>query len=195
MTDEEPASRSASETRTEADDDLDPPDTDRITVFVETPKGSRNKYELDHETGRLELDRTLHSAVYYPGDYGFALQTWGEDNDPLDALIILEEPTFPGCTIEARVVGIFWMSDEDGPDAKLISVPSSDPLWGEIRKLDDVPDHLLDEIAHFFSVYKDLEDKEVVVDGYGAREDALKELREARRRFMRLSPEDRPAMP
>ncbi len=169
-------------------------DRDIVEVLVEIPMGSRNKYELDHATGRFKLDRMLFSAVHYPGDYGFAVDTWAEDDDPLDAIVILGEPTFPGCIIDARVVGIFWMRDEKGPDAKLITVPDSDPRWSHIRQLHDVPDHLLDEIAHFFSIYKELEHKPVTVEGFGGREDGLKELAEARRRYQKLDPQERPTV-
>ena len=153
-----------------------------VDVFVEIPKGSRNKYEWDHHTGRFILDRMLFSAVHYPGDYGFIRDTFGGDNDPLDALVILSEPTFPGCTIAARVVGIFWMTDDKGRDSKIISVPHSDPRWSHINEITDVPSHLLAEIQHFFSIYKDLEQKKVTVDGWYSREDAWEEIRASRER-------------
>jgi inorganic pyrophosphatase len=166
-----------------------------IEVFVEIPKGSRNKYEWDHHTERFKLDRMLFSAVQYPGDYGFVPDTWAEDNDPLDALVILGEPTFPGCTIDARVVGVFWMTDDKGPDAKIITVPDSDPRWSHVRDLEHVPKHLLDEIGHFFSIYKDLEGKTVKVEGFGGREDAHAEIAKDQQRFLDLPEADRPAMP
>jgi inorganic pyrophosphatase len=164
-----------------------------IEVFVEIPKGSRNKYEFDHHSGRFVLDRMLFSAVHYPGDYGFVPETWAEDSDPLDALVILGEPTFPGCTIHARVVGIFYMTDDKGRDSKIICVPDSDPRWAHVRELADVPRHLLDEIGHFFSIYKDLEGKSVQVDGFGEREEAAAEVARDRQRFAEL--EEPPAMP
>lgn len=164
-----------------------------VEVFVEIPKGSRNKYEWDHHSRRFVLDRMLFSAVHYPGDYGFVPDTWAEDDDPLDALVILGEPTFPGCTIQGRVVGIFFMTDDKGPDAKLITVPDSDPRWAHVQELDDVPQHLLDEIGHFFSIYKDLEGKRVQVDGYGDRVRALAELEESRTRFQNF--DEPPGMP
>ncbi|MEX2621914.1 MAG: inorganic diphosphatase [Egibacteraceae bacterium] len=170
-------------------------DSDVIEVFVEIPKGSRNKYEWDHETRRFMLDRMLFSAVQYPGDYGFLPGTWAEDGDPLDVLVILGEPTFPGCTIAARVVGVFWMTDEKGPDAKIITVPQADPRWSHVQELADVPQHLLAEIGHFFSIYKDLEGKSVKVDGFGDREDALGEVAKDRQRFADLPEADRPAVP
>lgn len=162
-------------------------------VFVEIPKGSRNKYEWDHHTRRFKLDRMLFSAVQYPGDYGFVPRTWAEDNDPLDALVILGEATFPGCTIDARIVGVFYMTDEKGPDAKLITVPDVDPRWSHVTELDDIPKHMRDEIGHFFSIYKDLEGKSVKVDGFGDREAAITVLENDQQRFRML--DDRPEMP
>jgi len=166
---------------------------DVVEIFVEIPKGSRNKYEWDHHAGRFRLDRMLFSAVHYPGDYGFVLDTFGGDGDPLDALVILGEATFPGCTITARVVGVFWMTDDKGRDTKIITVPDSDPRWSHVRELDDVPKHLLDEIGHFFSIYKDLEHKTVKVDGFGTRTEALGEIAADRERFRAM--DDPPAMP
>ncbi len=128
-----------------------------IDVVVEIPRGSRNKYEIDHETGQIWLDRRLYSATVYPADYGFIPDTLGEDGDPLDALVLLEEPTFPGCHIKARPVAVFWMDDDKGPDAKIICVPAGDPRWAQITDLADIPDFLTDEIEHFFDVYKTLE--------------------------------------
>lgn len=164
-----------------------------IKLFIEIPKGSRNKYEWDHGTRRFKLDRMLFSAVHYPGDYGFVLNTWAEDGDPLDALVILGEPTFPGCTIDGRVVGIFYMTDDQDPDYKIICVPDTDPRWSEVEDVEDVPSHLLDEIAHFFSIYKDLEAKTTKVGGFGGRKEALEELEADVRRFEEMDPP--PAMP
>jgi inorganic pyrophosphatase len=166
---------------------------DVIEVFVEIPKGSRNKYEWDHHSGRFRLDRMLFSAVQYPGDYGFVYDTFGEDDDPIDVLVILGEATFPGCTIHARVVGVFWMTDDKGRDTKILTVPDSDPRWSHVRELDDVPQHLLAEIGHFFSIYKDLEGKSVKVDGFGPREEALIEIARSRERFRTM--DNPPLMP
>lgn len=154
-----------------------------VDVTVEVPKGSRNKYELDHDTHRFALDRMLFSAMHYPGDYGFVEGTLAEDGDPLDALVVLGEPTFPGCVIGTRIVGIFHMTDEKGPDDTLVGVPDSDPIWAHVHDVDDLPQHLLDEIEHFFAVYKDLEAKDVTTRGFSAREAALAELRRSQRRF------------
>jgi inorganic pyrophosphatase len=160
--------------------------SDVTDVFVEIPKGSRNKYEWDFESGRFRLDRMLFSAVHYPGDYGFVPQTFAEDGDPLDALVILGDPTFPGCLISGRIVGAFWMSDEKGRDTKIITVPESDPRWAHVQELGDIPKHLLDEIAHFFSIYKDLERKTVDVDGFGSRAEALAELKADQERWRHM---------
>jgi inorganic pyrophosphatase len=166
---------------------------DVVDVFVEIPKGSRNKYEWDFETGRFTLDRMLFSAVHYPGDYGFVPHTWAEDGDPLDAVVLLSEPTFPGCVIAVRVIGVFFMRDEKGPDAKVIGVPDSDPHWEQVADLADAPSHLLDEVGHFFSIYKDLEAKTVTVDGFAPREQARVEIARARAAY--ATPEHKPPMP
>src|SRR3954452_4057687 len=117
-----------------------------IEIVVEIPKGSRNKYEVDHDSGEIFLDRTLFTATQYPADYGFVPDTLAEDGDPLDVLVLLDEPTFPGCHIHARPVGVFWMSDEAGPDAKVLCVPATDPRHGRIHDLADLPEFLLAEI-------------------------------------------------
>ncbi len=154
-------------------------------VVVEIPKGSRNKYEIDHETGAVWLDRHLFTAMAYPADYGFVPHTLAEDGDPLDVLVLLDEPTVPGCHIRARAIGIFWMRDEAGPDAKLLAVPDGDPRWDRIQDRHDVPEHLLAEIGHFFEVYKALEpSKTTEVGSWGDRAEALTELEAARRRYV-----------
>jgi inorganic pyrophosphatase len=130
---------------------------DAYEVVIEIPKGSRNKYEVDHESGEIWLDRMLFTAMQYPVDYGFFVHTLADDGDPLDALVLLQEPTFPGCHIMVRPVAVFWMSDEKGADAKVLCVPARDPRWADTRDLDDVQGHLLMEIGHFFDVYKELE--------------------------------------
>jgi inorganic pyrophosphatase len=156
-----------------------------VTVMIEIPKGSRNKYEYDKEKRVFRFDRMLFSAVHYPSDYGFIPDTLAEDGDPLDALVLVWEPTFPGCLIEARPVGLFEMSDEKGRDEKILCVPVSDPLWNYIESLSDVPPHLLKEIEHFFSIYKDLEKKETRVEGWKDREAAIEVVKESRRRYER----------
>ena len=126
-------------------------------VVIEIPKGSRNKYEVDHETGRVKLDRYLYTSFGYPADYGFFADTLGEDGDPLDALVLLPESVFPGCIVEARPVAMFKMTDEAGGDDKLLCVPAGDPRWDHIQDLADVPPFELEAIKHFFVHYKDLE--------------------------------------
>ncbi|MEU1088573.1 inorganic diphosphatase [Streptomyces sp. NPDC005576] len=126
-------------------------------VTIEIPKGSRNKYEVDHETGRIRLDRRLFTSTSYPADYGFVENTLGEDGDPLDALVILDEPTFPGCLIKCRAIGMFRMTDEAGGDDKLLCVPASDPRVEHLQDIHHVSEFDRMEIQHFFEVYKDLE--------------------------------------
>ena len=143
-----------------------------VMVFVEVPSGSRNKYEVDAATGHIVLDRRLFTSMSYPADYGFIEGALGEDGDPLDALVLVGEPTFPGCRIRARVVGVFHMADEKGPDEKIICVPLKDPAWMRIGDIHDIPAELRNEVEHFFQVYKDLEDAKVETRGYGNRTDA-----------------------
>lgn len=155
-----------------------------IDVVVEIPKGSRNKYEFDHERHVIRLDRRLFSATTYPADYGFVPDTLAEDKDPLDALVLVEDATFPGCWVRARPLGVFYMEDEAGRDAKLVCVPDGDPLWEDVEDLDGLPSLLLEEIRHFFDVYKMLEpDKRSSTIGYAGLESALQEIEAARRRF------------
>ena len=126
-------------------------------VLVEIPKGERNKYEVDHESGRIRLDRTLFTSTAYPADYGFIEETLGQDGDPLDALVILQQPTFPGCLIRCRAIGMFRMTDEAGGDDKVLCVPSHDPRLEHLRDINHVSKFDRLEIQHFFEVYKDLE--------------------------------------
>ena len=153
---------------------------DHIIVFVEIPTGSRNKYEMDAESGTIMLDRMLFTAMRYPGDYGFVEETRGGDGDPLDALVFLGEPTFPGCRIRVRPVGLFRMADEKGQDEKILCVPQHDPNWFGIEHLDDLAQQLRDEIANFFSIYKQLESKQVEVCGWRRREEAFEAIERAR---------------
>jgi len=154
-----------------------------VTVFVEVPMGSRNKYEVDARTGHIVLDRRLFTSMSYPADYGFVEATLGEDGDPLDALALVSEPTFPGCRIPARVVGVFHMTDEKGPDQKILCVPLHDPMWGRIHDVHDIAPELRNEIEHFFQVYKDLEEKKVETRGFGNRDEAARYVEQARARF------------
>lgn len=128
-----------------------------LEAVVEIPAGSRNKYEINEETGAIWLDRRLFTATRYPADYGFFPGTHAEDGDPLDCLILTDEPTFPGCHVMVRPVCVFWMSDEAGPDAKVICVPAGDPRYADIADESDITQYLRDEIEHFFQIYKDLE--------------------------------------
>ncbi|MHB1502684.1 MAG: inorganic diphosphatase [Acidimicrobiales bacterium] len=157
---------------------------DLIDVVVEIPAGSRNKYEYDHEQHLIRLDRRLFSATVYPADYGFIPDTLAEDGDPLDALVLLEDPAFPGCVVRARYLGVFWMEDENGPDAKIISVLHRDPKWDQAAGLDDIPRPLLNEIEHFFAIYKDLEPGKMTrTEGFGDLAEAREEIRASRERY------------
>ncbi len=134
-------------------------------VTIEIPAGSRNKYELDHNTGKIRLDRMLFTSTRYPWDYGFVNNTLGQDGDPLDALVMLDEPTFPGCVVSCRAIGMFNMSDEAGGDDKLLCVPAGDVRKSHIKEIEDVSKFDLSEIQHFFEVYKELEPGKIVGKG------------------------------
>ncbi len=147
-------------------------------VTIEIPKGSRNKYEVDHHSGRIRLDRTLFTATQYPADYGFIDNTLGQDGDPLDALVLLSEPTFPGCLILARAIGMFRMTDEKGPDDKVLCVSANDPRQANLQDIGDMSIFERLEIQHFFEVYKDLEPgKSVEGANWVGRGDAETEIR------------------
>lgn len=154
-----------------------------IEVFVEIPKGSRNKYEYDSKRGVIRFDRMLFSSVHYPSDYGFMPDSLSDDGDPLDVMVLVSEPTFPGCRIDGRVVGLFIMHDEKGRDDKILCVPVHDPLWNHISSLDQVAPHLLREIEHFFAVYKDLEAKKTRIEGWFGVEEAERVIAESIERF------------
>jgi len=156
---------------------------DPLLCYVEIPKGSRNKYEYDEELDAIVLDRFLFSSMVYPTDYGYIPKTHGQDGDPLDAMVCVSEPTFPGCVIPVKPIALFRMEDDAGIDDKVLCVPLSDPAWNGLEELDDIPKQLQDEITHFFSVYKDLEQKKVKVDGWHSREEAVEEIEEARKRY------------
>lgn len=148
-----------------------------IEVVVEVPKGSRNKYEYDRKSGKIKLDRVLFSAVHYPADYGFALNTLAEDGDEVDVLVLIEEPTFPGCLIEARPIGLLEMWDEKGRDNKVLAVPVRDPRWSAHHDIRELPPHLLTEIENFFLTYKKLEAKEVRSEGWRDSQEAISYLK------------------
>jgi inorganic pyrophosphatase len=150
-----------------------------IYVVVEIPKKSRNKYEYDAKGGFVKLDRVLFSSLHYPGDYGFIPQTLHDDGDPLDVLVITNEPTYSGCVIEARPLGVFHLMDREQVDDKILAVPHTDPLFNAYRSLDDVPPHFLEEVTHFFNVYKDLESGVVEGKGWDGIERAYQEIERA----------------
>lgn len=155
-----------------------------IEIFVEIPKGSRNKYEFDHELNVMRLDRRLSSSTVYPADYGFVPDTLGEDGDPLDVMILLDEPTYPGVMVTGRPIGVFHMADEAGPDAKIICLPTWDSIYPGVEDISQLPPGLLNEIEHFFDVYKDLEpDKTVQTDGFSGKDAAVKIIEDAFKRF------------
>jgi len=154
-----------------------------VNMIVEIPKGRRSKFELDKETGLIKLDRYLYSSSVYPGDYGFIPQTLAADHDPLDILVMVNEPTFSGCLIEARVVGMFRMKDKGADDYKVLGVPNADPLFGHVKKLEDVPPHFLREVEHFFGTYKQLEGAHTESLGWIAADAATQEVRDSVDRF------------
>lgn len=149
-----------------------------IPVIIEIPKGSRNKYEYDKAKNMIKFDRMLFSSVMYPTDYGFIPDTLAADGDPLDALVLVWEPTFPGCLIETKPIGVLKMRDDKGEDEKVLTVPVNDPLWNHLNSLKDAPPHLLKEIEHFFSVYKNLEHKNVEINGWFDVDEAEKVIAE-----------------
>ena len=156
---------------------------DDAVVFVEIPAGSRNKYEWDEQLGGIVLDRRLFTSMTYPADYGYVEGTLAEDGDPLDALVLVSDPTFPGCRIRVRTIGVFHMTDEKGPDEKIICVPLNDPSWGGFSDIHDVNAELRDEIEHFFQRYKDLEpQKKTETRVWGNRSEAESILVAARER-------------
>jgi inorganic pyrophosphatase len=160
-------------------------------VLVEIPRGSRNKYEYDFDLKRMRFDRMLFSSMMYPADYGFIPETLALDGDPLDVLVLVTKPTFPGCVIEVKPIGVFHMADDKGPDEKVICVPVSDPNWNHLEDLTDINPHLLKEIEHFFEVYKDLEKKKVDVQGWGDVKEAQRIIKECVDRFDAI--ENKPA--
>jgi inorganic pyrophosphatase len=155
----------------------------KLHCLVEIPKGSRNKYEYDFALGAIKLDRFLFSSVVYPTDYGFIPDTLASDGDPLDAMVCVSEPTFPGCVIPVKPIALFKMRDDAGVDDKVCCVPFNDPNWNTMDKLEDLPQALRDEISHFFSMYKQPEGKVVKVDGWYSREDALDCIDQAHARW------------
>ena len=156
---------------------------EEVTALIEIPSGSRNKYELDKDSGLMRLDRVLYSAVHYPGDYGFIPRTLHEDGDPCDILVLVNEPTFPGCQIDARPIGVLMMRDRGEPDDKILAVPSNDPYYSEYFDIADIPQHYLKEVEHFFHIYKDLEGRRVQTVGWEKSEKAMRVIMDSVRRY------------
>ncbi len=154
-----------------------------LEVIVEIPRGSRNKYEYDHEGGFFYLDRVLYSSVHYPTDYGFIPDTLSGDGDPLDVLIIVEEPTFTGCHMRARPIGTLITTDEKGQDEKILAVPADDPRFAPIVDLPYLPEHWLREISTFFRTYKELQGVQTDVRDWFRKEEAWRIIEEAQARF------------
>ncbi len=159
-----------------------------VDALIEIPLGSQNKYELDHSSGRIRLDRVLYSAMIYPAEYGIIENTLAPDGDPLDILVVCKAPTFPGCTVPARVLGVLKMSDNGKEDYKLISVVDCDPRYDGVCDLYDLPEFQLKEIQNFFSNYKVLQNVNVEVGDYFPREEALKIIEQCRARFLESHP-------
>ncbi|MDX1769464.1 inorganic diphosphatase [Arenibacter troitsensis] len=158
-------------------------DITSFDVLIEIPKGSRNKYEYDFALKKIRYDRMIFSSMMYPADYGFVPETLALDGDPLDVLVLVTEATFPGCVMEVKPIGVFHMTDEKGPDEKVICVPVSDPVWNKINDLSELNPHLIKEIEHFFKVYKDLEKKKVDVGGWGEQKEAKEIVAKCIQRF------------
>jgi len=155
-------------------------------VVIEIPKGSKNKYELDKETGLLRLDRVLYSAVYYPADYGFIPRTFCDDDDPLDVLVLGQEPVYPMTIVEARAIGVMRMRDEKGIDDKIVAVSVRDPAFADYRDKAELPPHVLREVRRFFEDYKALEQKQVIVEDLLGPAEAVRIIREALELYRRL---------
>ncbi|MCL5670615.1 MAG: inorganic diphosphatase [Acidobacteria bacterium] len=155
-----------------------------VRMVVEIPKNSSNKYEYDKKLGVFRLDRTLYSPMHYPGDYGFIPGTLAEDDDPLDVLVSADEATFPGCMLEVRPVGLLAMVDEHGPDTKILAVPDRNPRYEQIHTIDQIFSHVLTEIEHFFTIYKELEGKKTRMEGWQGPREARQAILESRQRFL-----------
>lgn len=154
-----------------------------VDAYIEIPKGSNHKYEYDEERDAIVLNGVLHSSMYYPAEYGFIQNTLSGDGSPLDIMVLMDYPTFPGCVIEAKVIGMFIMEDDAGMDEKLIAIPIKDPRYQHIKTLNDISPHFKKEIEHFFTVYKELENKKVNIFGWAEVEEAREVLRKARKAY------------
>ncbi|MBI1354059.1 MAG: inorganic pyrophosphatase [Acidobacteria bacterium] len=166
------------------------PDAPRVIhAIVEIQQDGSNKYEYDAELGLFKLDRVLYSAVHYPMAYGFIPGTLADDGDPIDVMVMTRSPTFTGCLILAKPIGLFRMHDEKGEDEKILAVPTADPRFNEVESLEDMRPHRLREVEHFFSIYKDLEDKKVDIRGWESRESAYKAIEQSiERRAAKFGP-------
>jgi inorganic pyrophosphatase len=171
--------------------DIDPgPDSPEIVrMIVEIPQNSANKYEYDGNLGVFRLDRALYSPLHYPGDYGFIPGTLADDNDPLDVLVLVQQPSYPGVMIEIRPVGVLNMVDSDEKDQKILAVPNRNPRYDQIHTMDQIFAHVRREIEHFFSIYKELEGKVTTMEGWGGPREARKAIQEARQRYLDLKAE------
>lgn len=159
---------------------------DEVFAVIECPRGTENKYEYDRSNHIFILDRVLYSAVHYPGDYGFIPQTYDEDGDPLDVLVLVTNPTFPGCVLKVRPIGILRMNDQGLQDDKVLAVPIGDPRFNGYRSISNPPAHILREIAYLFETYKGPENKEVKVQGWEDVDVARKTIRKCMQRFLEL---------
>ena len=163
--------------------DVDPGDSDVMHVIIEIPRGSKNKYEIDKETGIIALDRAMHTAQDYPVDYGFVPQTLWDDDDALDVAVITTYPLYPGILVRVRPVGILKMIDDGESDDKLISVPSDDPRFDGVQDIEDVNKHTIKEIQHFFETYKKIQKKVITINGVGTAEEAKNAFERSRKLY------------
>jgi inorganic pyrophosphatase len=168
--------------------DLDPgPDSPEIVrMIVEIPQHSANKYEYDGKLGVFRLDRALYSPMHYPGDYGFVPGTIADDDDPLDVMVLVQQPSFPGVMIEVRPVGVLMMIDGDQGDQKILAVPTRNPRYDQIHTMDQIFPHVRREMEHFFSIYKELEGKVTTMEGWGGPREARKVITECRQRYLEI---------
>ena len=168
--------------------DIDPgPESPEVVrAIIEIPQNSANKYEYDGTLGVFRMDRALYSPMHYPGDYGFIPGTLADDNDPMDVLVLVQQPSFPGCLIEVRPVGVLNMVDNDERDQKVLAVPTRNPRYDQIHTMDQIFSHVKREIEHFFTIYKELEGKVTKMNGWGGPREARKAIVESRDRYLEL---------
>lgn len=168
--------------------DIDPgPESPEVCrAIIEIPQNSANKYEYDGKLGVFRMDRALYSPMHYPGDYGFIPGTLADDNDPLDVLVLVQQPSFPGCLIEVRPVGILNMVDNEERDQKVLAVPTKNPRYDQIHTMDQIFSHVKREIEHFFTIYKELEGKVTRMEGWGGPREARKAISDCRERYLEL---------